>query len=215
MRPLWWIFPTRKSVKTQMDNYEISRDRAQAYFLRFDQDSILRRWQLPCDESTLFVELFGKTYAICRKTGAVTLGGRQAGFEETLTVFDLLCHGGDAKAVSGRFAPVNSLRGAAKGAGVQTDFYAEFAACFDRDPEGFARACTALGGTAVPMGDLGFRFSMFGPLDVIVKFYRSDEDFPASVTLLWDENLLDFMFYETVFYAAGFLLKTIQKQMEP
>ena len=196
-----------------MDNYQISRNRAQDYFLNFDQSDMIERWSLRHDADCLYLTFFGRPCEICRKTGAVTCGGAQAGFEETLTIFDLLCHEGQSKTVSGRFAPVNSLKGAAKGAGVETDFYRRHADAFDRTPDRFRTACLALGGTPVPMGDIGFRFTVFHNLDVILKFYHADEDFPASVTLLWDENLLDFMFYETVFYAAGSLLKTIEKQM--
>ena len=197
-----------------MNNYELSRDRAQDYFLNFDQQAIIRRWNLPHDDNYLYLTFFGKPYAVCRKTGKMTCNGIAAGFKETLTIFDLLCQSKEHTALAGRFAPVNSLRGAAKGAGVETDFYSRTAEVFDRAPEAFAAACLALGGTPVPMGDMGFRFTMFRDLNVILKFYHKDEDFPASVTLLWDENLLDFIFYETVFYAAGFLLKTIETQMK-
>ena len=194
-----------------MNNYELSRDRAQDYFLNFEQTALIERWGLRFDDDLLYVPLFGREYAICRKTGKVTDKGEQAGFEETLTVFDLLCHSDGTATASRHFAPVNSLKGAAKGAGVETDFYCGFAESFDRDPAAFSAACLALGGTPVAMGDMGFRFTMFRDLDVILKFYHADEDFPASLTLLWDEDLLDFMFYETVFYAAGFLLKTIKQ----
>ena len=194
-----------------MDNYEISRDRAQAYFLNFDQQALIDRWDLPHDADTLTVEFFGKSYSICRKSGVITRAsdGAAAGFGETLTMFDLLCHEGEGKAAAGSFAPVNSLRGAAKTAGVETDFHRAYADRFDKDPRGFSEACLSLGGKAVAMGDLGFRFSMFGDLDVLLKFYHSDEDFPAALTLLWDENTLQFMFYEPVFYAAGVLLQAI------
>ena len=47
-----------------------------------------------------------------------------------------------------------------------------------------------------------------------MKFYHSDEEFPASITLLWDENTLQYMYYETVFYVAGFLIHEICKEME-
>lgn len=196
-----------------MDNYQVSRDRAQAYFLNFDQQALIRQWDLHHDGAALYLTFFGRSYAICRKTGAITCGGAQAGFEETLTIFDLLCHEGKNKTAAGIFAPVNSLKGAAKGAGVETDFYRSYADAFDRAPKAFSAACLALGGVPVSMGDLGFRFTMFRDLDVILKFYHSDEDFPASITLLWDKNLLDFMFYETVFYAAGHLLGCIKQQM--
>ena len=198
-----------------MDNYEISRDRAQSYFLNFDQDALIQRWKLFHDDETLQLDFFGRPYFICRKTGAIhRQDGSAAGFEETLTIFDLLCHQDGSAKSSGRYAPVNSLKGAAKGAGVETDFYRSYADAFDQAPEQFSSACLALGGRPVPMGDGGFRFTMFRNLDVSLKFYHADEDFPASITLLWDENLLDFMFYETVFYAAGFLLKTIEEQMK-
>lgn len=196
-----------------MNNYEISRKRAQSYFLNFDQEKLIRTWGLSHDENTLYILFFDKPYTVCRKTGKVTYQGAAAGFEETLTIFDLLCHQDGSAGPSGRFAPVNSLKGATKYAGVETDFHRDAAKVFDRAPQRFSDACLALGGAPVQIGDIGFRFSMFRELDVILKFYHADEDFPASVTLLWDENLLDFMFYETVFYAADFLLKTIQENM--
>jgi hypothetical protein len=48
----------------------------------------------------------------------------------------------------------------------------------------------------------------------MLKFYHSDEDFPAGLTFLWDENTLQFIHYETVFYIAGFLARTILKMMK-
>lgn len=197
-----------------MDNYEISRDRAQAYFLGFDQDAIIRTWGLEYDEKNLYVSFFDRDYAVSRREGTVTRcwNGEAAGFGEVLSIFDLLCHEGTNKTVSGQFAPVNSLKGRPP-VGVGTDFHTGIASRFDRDPEAFRRVCRELGGTPVNMGDLGFRFPVFGELAVILKFYRADEDFPAGLTLLWDENMLQFAFYETVFYMAGFLLETIGEKM--
>lgn len=197
-----------------MDNYEISRDRAQEYFLGFDQDAIIRAWDLKYDETNLYVSFFGRDYAVSRREGTVNRcwSGDAAGFSEVLSIFDLLCHAGENKSVSGQYAPVNSLKGRPP-MGVGTDFHTGIASRFDRDVEAFRRACLALGGTPVNMGDLGFRFPVFGDLSVILKFYRADEDFPASLTLLWDENMLQFVFYETVFYMAGYLLDAIREYM--
>jgi hypothetical protein len=74
-------------------------------------------------------------------------------------------------------------------------------------------ACSSLGGTPVQMGDVGFSLPVFGQLRAIMKFYESDEDFPANITFLWDENMLSFVFYETVFYVAGFILEAICEQI--
>lgn len=203
-------------TEKKTDNYQISRDRAQRYFLSFDQGKIISDWGLRHDGEHLCIDFLGRPYGICRSTGAVTRlwSGEQAGFEEVLSIFDLLCHDSPCKAPSGAFAPVNSLRGRPKAAGVETNFYSAIAGRFDRAPDAFARSSAALGGTPVNMGDLGFRFPVFGGLEVILKFYHSDEDFPASLTLLWDENMLQYVFYETVFYIAGFLLKSIEEGMK-
>lgn len=192
-----------------------SRNRAQAYFLHFDQQKLIDLWQLKHNTHTLFVTFLGREYRICRKTGQVfRADDTEASFEEVLSIFDLLCHDGSDKTLCGRWAPVNSLDGMGATAGVGTAFHTGIAAAFDKDPLLFRSACEAMGGEAVAMGDIGYRFSVFGPLSVILKFYHSDEDFPASCTLLWDANTLRFLFYETTFYIAGFLLKSIADYMK-
>lgn len=197
-----------------MDNYQISRDRAQAYFLNFDQQKLISFWKLRCDDAFLFVDFFSQEYRINRCTGQVLrFDGTEAGFEEVLSIFDFLCHEGEHKTLSGRWAPVNSLEGLGAAAGVGTNFHGKIANRFDKDPQAFRAACEAMGGEAVAMGDIGYRFPVFGDFSLILKFYHSDEDFPASATILWDANTLQFLFYETTFYIAGFLLKSIAEHM--
>ncbi len=198
------------------DNYTLSRDRAQAYFLGFDQQQLIRAWNLKHDENQLYVTFLGRPYGICRRSGRITRlwSGQQAGFEEVLSIFDFLCHCGEEKRLSGKFAPVNSLQGTPRTGGVGTDFHSKIADRFEQNPEAFRSACLALGGTPVDMGDMGFWFPVFDRVSVILKFYRADEDFPASLTLLWDDRTLDFIFYETVFYVAGFLCHCILEKMK-
>jgi len=199
-----------------MDNYEIARDRAQTYFLNFDQNAIIQKWNLRFNDDFLFVTFLGRPYSVCRRTGRIDrlFDGKQAGFSEVLSIFDLLCHTGKDPFVTGKFAPVNSLRGSPATGGVGTKFHSNTAARFDRDIDGLIAACCALGGEPVDMGDIGFAIPVFGPLKAVLKFYRSDEEFPADLTILWDENMLSFMFYETVFYVAGFLLDTMLKERQ-
>ena len=64
------------------------------------------------------------------------------------------------------------------------------------------------------MGDIGFCFPLFADLKVQLKFYHSDEDFPATITLLWEENMLSYVYYETVFYIAGVLLCRLEEIMD-
>jgi len=46
---------------------------------------------------------------------------------------------------------------------------------------------------------------IFPDLSMQLKFYFADEEFPPSLTFLWDKNILDFVRYETVYYIAGVL----------
>lgn len=198
-----------------MDNYQISRDRAQSYFLKFDQQKLISFWNLRHEEDWLYVVFLNREYKIRRHDGRVLRNdGSEAGFEETLSIFDFLCHQGEQKTLCGRWAPVNSLEGLGAAAGVGTNFHGKIANRFDQDPQAFRAACQALGGEAVAMGDIGYRFPVFGDFSLILKFYHSDEDFPASATILWDANTLQFLFYETTFYIAGFLLRTIAEKMQ-
>ena len=199
-----------------MDNYQISRDRAQSFFLSFDQEKIIADWHLQHDERWLYLSFLGKPYRVSRENGSIwrCWEESQAAFSEVLSIFDLLCHESDSKYLSGHFAPVNSLKGRPRAVGVGVDFHRAIAAQFDRDPDAFRRACESLGGTPSPMGDIGYQFPVFGDLSVILKFYHADEDFPASITLLWDENTLSYLYYETAFYIAGFLLGQIEETMK-
>ena len=198
-----------------MGNYELARDRAQAYFLNYDQKAIIKKWKLQNDPDRLFVDFLGRPYAIYRNSGRIDriFDGKQAGFTEALSIFDLLCHENGEQFITGDYATVNSLRGCPVSVGVDTPFYEKTAAKFEREFTKFREACIKLGGTPVDMGDVGFLLPVFGPLSVVLKFYHSDDEFPASLTFLWEENSLAFMYYETVFYVAGFVLESICELM--
>ena len=45
----------------------------------------------------------------------------------------------------------------------------------------------------MPLGDMAYRLPVFPGLDMMLKFYHADEDFPPSLDLLWDKNTLQFL----------------------
>ena len=85
---------------------------------------------------------------------------------------------------------------------------------FDQDPEGFRRGCLALGGREVQGGDISYAIELVDGLDICVQFWHGDEEFPPKVRLLWDENTLRYIRYETTWYAAGLLLERIRENMK-
>lgn len=199
----------------EMDNYILSRNRAQKYFLNFDQEKLIREMDLPYDENYLYVNFVTFPYRINRLTGVVEKSidqfqtVREANYNEVLSIFDLLCHDGKNKTLSGVWAGVNNLKGRPNTIGVGTDFHAEISRVFDADIPAFKKACEALGGIAVPFGDIGYKIPIFRDFSIIIKFYYSDDEFPAQTTVLWDEHTLEFVYYETAFYIAGFVLHEI------
>ena len=198
------------------DNYELSRDRAQAYFLGFSQQKLIEQWALDWDESYLYTKLFGVCYRICRKTGKVTdENGAQADYCQSLTIFDLLCHSDGRITPSGSFAAVNSLKGAPMSGGVTPSKHQKLAAKIEENPGKFREICEKMGAKSVKLADICYQFTVFDRLQVLLKFYHGDEEFPPTVTLLWDENTLEHMYYETVFYAAACLMKMLGDALCP
>lgn len=198
-----------------VDNYEIARDRAREYFLTKDLSMLLHRTGVRQEGEDILFPFLGCETRVSLKTGVVTCSDGEkcweGDFSESLTVYDWLC---DAKAdavPSGRFCPVNSLPGLFLGGSgnlMMQDKRLEKMA--DENPEGYRAACIFLGGTPCDAGDIGFKLNLFPDLPVVLKFYHSDEDFPAQLTVLWDENTLNFLRYETTYYAAGVLFRRLR-----
>lgn len=199
------------------NNYLIMRDQAKSYFLNFDQQMLAERWNLPMDGQTLYVSFFEQPYRIDRKSGSVFRleTGEEAGFEEVLSIFDLLCYPKSRPQVRPEFAPVNSLDGKPAGAGVSTSgTFDSYAAAFGKDADAFCRACEALHGIRVPIGDIGYEFTVFADLKMRLKFYEADEEFPPQLTVLFHANALSYARYETIFYIMNFQMDQIVEEMK-
>lgn len=63
-------------------------------------------------------------------------------------------------------------------------------------------------------GDAAARINVFEFLPVIVQYWDADEEFPAVLKFMVDENIQDFMHFETVMFMLGHLLCRIRECME-
>ncbi len=199
-----------------MDNYHIMRQAAQTRFCTYDAHALAQKRGVIEESTCLSTVFLGEKVEIDKRSGICTFPGTgcQADFCETLTVLDWLCDSQDNAQASYRFCPVTNLtRAYTSGGGLSMngDF---LAAAIEKDPEAFCKACRTMGGREVPIGDLGFELDAFPGLPLRLKFYHSDEEFPPSLTFLWDENTLSFIRYETVYYLAGSLRRRLEAQME-
>ena len=199
------------------DNYARQAEQARAHFLSYDQDRLIRKLKLKADEDWLYTSLFGTPYRICRHTGSLR---RREGeewipadsFGETMTILDLVCDSREDRYLGCRWKNMTDF-----GLQFHRDLMEEadpWAERFAADPEGLRRACLAMGGTPLSVGDVAYAIEIFDGLPVAVQLWLGDEEFPANLRLLWDENALMYIKYETMYYARALLLHRLAALME-
>ena len=63
-------------------------------------------------------------------------------------------------------------------------------------------------------GDVSFAFELFDGLRIWLQFWEGDEEFPPRLRFLWDENALQYLKYETMYFAVPLLLQRIRENMD-
>jgi len=196
-------------------NYEIAVENAQKIFLEYDQEKIIEKFHVKHDDSYLYIGFVKREYRIGRKNGLVerfqygTTGWEKAGFNEAMSIFDVLCWSKDNCCLSGKFCKINNLKGTVKSAFLGENLYQDYADKFDLNLDKFMMACDRLGGRKANIGDISYYLDIFDFLPVILQFWKSDEEFPASLKMMWDENILDFVHYETSYYILNHVFDRI------
>lgn len=195
------------------DNYAIQANDARLRFLTYDQAAMPAQ----SDDEYLYITFCGCDYRICRADGHIF---RKSGDDwqcadshgEVLTIFDYLCDAKTDRAPSRVFVSMASL-----GGHVHTGLAASsgpLERAIDADPDRFRRVCLTLGGRESDGGgDLCFDLFLFPDLPVRLRFWHADEEFPPQLDLLWDRNALQYLRYETTWYAAGVLRSRLREIM--
>ena len=129
-----------------------------------------------------------------------------------MTLLDLICDSRENRFISGRFKNMADFGHAFhQNLLEERDPNAEL---FQSRPEDFRKACVALGGKPLSTGDIAYSIEVFDGLPLLVQLWFGDEEFPASLRFLWDENALMYLKYETMYYARELLLERLKAEME-
>jgi hypothetical protein len=203
----------------KQNNYEIARNQMRPLFLTFDQQEMIRKFRLNHDADYLYIRFCGRPYRISRTSGIVEwsedgfVSCTEGDFNESMTVYDVLCYSRPELSLSGEYAPSSSLPGLVyTGMQAGSSFSSHRTEIwFDSHFDLLEQACKALGGVPEGKGDLAYRIPLFDFLPVRFSFWRADEEFPPEIRLLWDKNVLNYMHFETLFYAAGHLLGRMEE----
>nr|MBQ8244504.1 DUF3786 domain-containing protein [Oscillospiraceae bacterium] len=199
------------------DNYAIQARQAKDLFLTYDQQKLIHKFRMQHDEMYLYLPMLSQLHRIHRTTGDMArlteAGWVDANSHgEVMTLLDLICDSREDRVTSGRWKNMGSF-GLLFHRSLLENPRDPWADRFEADPEGFRRACLALGGEPFPNGDIAYSMELFDGLRILVQLWFGDEEFPASLRLLWDENALMYIKYETMWFAKGMLLNRIAEYM--
>ncbi len=198
-----------------MDNYEKAAQKAKQLFLSYNQQKIIEKFHLPFDDSYLYPTFLGSVHRLSRTDGSLQ---RREGetwvsadsFEEVMTLLDLLCDSRDDRYLTGKWQTTQNF-GHQFHRNLLEDQKDPLAERFDKEPELFRTACEALKGRPFPGGDMGYAIELFDGLEIGIRFWFSDMDFPANLRFFWDENALMYLKYETMHYAIGLVRQALTR----
>lgn len=204
--------------RERLSNYDQMARQTAANFIRYDQQTMICKFALAHDDSYLYIDFVGRHYRIDRQSGTVTwsvdgFAAAVAGdYNEVMSIYDVLCDSKPDCALSGRMINLSNLS-AIQGGSLPKGgyFYENRGAVFARKGQALARACEALEGKPDGIGDVGYELKLFPFLPIAVHFWETDEDFPPSLQILVDSNILDFLRYETVMFAIDHLLSRLKE----
>ena len=197
-----------------MDNYEKMAEMARERFISYPQEEIIRRWDLEADQEWIIFSFFNETYRLRRKDGVLVpegafwRNGRQGRtartlVDDTMVIYDLLCHAPKRPTLAGSWESVSSLGGIIGAGHDRALKHNEQADLLGEDLQRVREDCRRLGGVEQKQGDVSFILPVTGFFPVWFQLWAADDEFPASVRFLWDRNALQFMHYETLWYVMN------------
>ena len=202
-------------------NYEQTKNSMAHVFLQYDQEAMIHKFSLEYTPDWIYLTFIHRNYRINRKTGNVQWSDDafktvcEAGFNEAMTIYDVLCYSKDGCHLSNEFININSLSTVRTGSLTQNGgFFQNTANSFHGKVTELRNTCMALSGKELEKGDVAFELALFSFLPIVIRYWDADDEFPASLQILADSNILDYMHYETLMFALTHLFHRIKEEMQ-
>lgn len=200
------------------DNYKIQAQQAKALFLTYDQQKLIEKGRLASDERYIYLKMLCQPLRICRATGDMQRcrDGQWVdanSFEEVMTTLDFVCDSRENRYLACRWKNMGAF-GAVAHRNLLEMKEDPWALRFEKNADSFRSACICLGGTPLPTGDISYSLELFEGFPVALQLWFGDEEFPPNLRLMWDENALMYIKYETMYFAKGLLLHRIEEAMQ-
>ena len=211
-------------------NYKVQSENAKLKFIEFDHIKLAEKFDLEYDREYLYIYFVGANYRLGMKNGVIqriesnsednNLKYIDAEYNEVMSILDLFDYSKDVPKgqlkLSGNFVAPNALKGVVKGgfAGGGSNMFSKYADKFSQNIEKLEKACEKLGGKKINSGDVGYIIDIFKCLPFMFVFYDRDSDFEPEIKIFWDENVLDYVHYETTYFMIIYLFDKICELME-
>ena len=203
-------------------NYEKQVYMGREYFLKYDQNMLIKKYGLEYDKEYLYLKYIGTEYRIHRADGAIEYKNGQKWkmckeYTIVMTIYDLLCYSGEetVPSLTGQWQPVAGFATAGSSPSAEV-FAKKYEKVFTGKAEKIRQACSYLGGIQQPRlagADLTFEMPVVSYFSVLFQYWDADEEFPAKILILWDKVSMSYLHFETTYYLQGDLLETIARQM--
>ena len=191
-------------------NYDKMAQGARDLFLRKDQEAMIRLWDLNYDDEYLYVRYFSQDLLISRKTGHIS-SKEPEGYpllsqvNETMVLFDFLCHAKERPRSSGKWASISDLGGIIGSYHQKSLSDNRTSGLYEGKAEALKKAAEILNGVPFPVGDASFSIPVFEDFHILFQFWDGDDEFPPNIQFLFDKNALQYMHYETLWYVMNSL----------
>lgn len=206
--------------KHNISNYEKMKNDMASVFLQYNQEKMIQKFGLAQDKDYLYIRCLERSYRISRLDGQVSWSDdafrseKKADYNEAMTIYDVLCCSKENCHLEHEWVNVKSLSGVRGGTLEKgSDFFQNAGMYFDGKTNELIHACEKLEGKKLEKGDVAYELNLFSFLPIILRFWESDEEFPASLQILVDKNILDFMHYETLMFAVSHVLNRLKSEM--
>lgn len=198
-------------------NYDLQVDIARKIFLEYDQEMLIRKYDLEADPQWIRLTYLNTPCRIGRLDGRVEEFRNGSwtecrSFNTVMTIYDLLCYsqGEHRPDLSGKWCTVGNF--VVTGVTNTEGFTRKYAARFLGRVDALKVACIKLGGELLPAlagADVTCRIPVTDLFPVLLQFWDADEEFPPRLILLWDSHSDRFLHFETTFYLQGDLLSRL------
>ena len=194
-----------------INNYTTQAESARVDFLKWDQEKMIKRFNLKADDHFMYIDFFREMHSIDRHSGKVYSAAKNvpAGFYAIMSIYDVLCCSKAGAYLSGQWQTLTGLSAHSNFGSSGRNPFGLAAKKLSGNIGNLKDVCIRLGGQEATKADAGFVFEAFPFLPVVFQYWDGDDEFEPRIRFLFDKNTLDYIHFETAWYIVEHLLDRI------